>query len=129
MPLLDATGFAQMVNTAYANIGADSFYSATEIAAFGRGTDWQDAIFHTAPMRSYDLSFSGGDASTSYYVSGSLFQNEGVVIGSNMNRGSFRFNLDRTVSRKLRIGNRLTFSRSQGQAVPNGGRASVKLHP
>jgi len=127
LPLLDATKFAQMVNAAYANIGAAPFYTPTEIAAFGRGTNWQDAIFRTAPMRSYDLSFSGGDAGTSYYVSGSLLQNDGVVIGSNMNRGSFRFNLDRTVSRKLRIGNRLTFSRSQGQVLPNGGAASVML--
>ncbi len=127
LPLLDATQFAQMVNTAYANIGAPAFYTPAEIAAFGQGTNWQDAIFRTAPMRSYDLSFSGGDAGTTYYVSGSLLQNDGVVIGSNMNRGSFRFNLDRTVSRKLRIGNRLTFSRSQGQVLPNGGAASVML--
>src|SRR2546426_999277 len=127
LPLLDATQFAQMVNTAYANIGAPPFYTPTEIAAFGQGTNWQDAIFRSAPMRSYDLSFSGGDAGTTYYVSGSLLQNDGVVIGSNMNRGSFRFNLDRTVSRKLRIGNRLTFSRSQGQVLPNGGAASVML--
>src|SRR5256885_10148367 len=108
-----------MVNTAYANIGAPAFYTPAEIAAFGQGTNWQDAIFRTAPMRSYDLTFSGGDAGTTYYVSGSLLQNDGVIIGSDMNRGSFRFNLDRTVSRKLRIGNRLTFSRSQGQVLPS----------
>src|SRR5207302_1938262 len=56
---------------------------------------------------------------TTYVVSGSLLQNDGVIIGSDMSRGSFRFNLDRTVSRKLRIGNRLTFSRSQGQVLPS----------
>jgi TonB-linked SusC/RagA family outer membrane protein len=128
LPLLDATQFAQMVNTAYANIGAPPFYTPAEVAGFGRGTDWQDAIFRTAPMRSYDLSFSGGDGGTTYYVSGSLLQNDGVVIGSNMNRGSFRFNLDRTISRKLRIGNRLIVSRSQGQVLPNGGAASVMLN-
>src|SRR2546421_8063194 len=128
LPLLDATQFAQMVNTAYANISQPPVYTPAEIAALGRGTDWQSAIFRTAPMRNYDLSFSGGDAGTTYYVSGSLLQNDGVVIGSDLSRGSFRLNLDRTVSHKLRIGNHLTFSRAHAHVLPNGGAASVMLN-
>jgi len=127
LPLLDATQFAQMVNTAYANISQPPVYTPAEIAALGGGTDWQSAIFRTAPMRNYDLSFSGGDAGTTYYVSGSLLQNDGVVIGSDLSRGSFRLNLDRTVSHKLRIGNHLTFSRAHAHVLPNGGAASVML--
>src|SRR6266480_864492 len=41
LPLLDATQFAQMVNTAYANISQPPVYTPAEIAALGRGTDWQ----------------------------------------------------------------------------------------
>src|SRR5205823_13053033 len=87
LPVLNATQFAQMVNTAYANAGQPAFYTPAEVAAFGQGTDWQSAIFRNAPMRNYDLAISGGDAGTTYYVSGSLLQNDGVVIGSDMNRG------------------------------------------
>jgi TonB-linked SusC/RagA family outer membrane protein len=127
LPVLDAPQFAQMVNAAYANIKQPAFYTPDEIAAFGRGTDWQGAIFRNAPMRSYDLSMSGGDANTSYYISGGLLQNDGVVIGSDMSRGSFRLNLDRTVSHKFRIGSRLSLSRSHAHVLPNGGAASVIL--
>ncbi|TMA83623.1 MAG: SusC/RagA family TonB-linked outer membrane protein, partial [Deltaproteobacteria bacterium] len=127
LPVLNATQFAQMVNTAYANAGQPAFYTPAEVAAFGQGTDWQSAIFRNAPMRNYDLAISGGDAGTTYYVSGSLLQNDGVVIGSDMNRGSFRLNLDRNVSRKFRIGNRLGLSRSHAHVLPNGGAASVIL--
>jgi len=127
LPVLDAPQFAQMVNAAYANIKQPAFYTPAEIAAFGRGTDWQGAIFRNAPMRSYDLSMSGGDANTSYYISGGLLQNDGVVIGSDMSRGSFRLNLDRTVSHKFRIGSRLSLSRSHAHVLPNGGAASVIL--
>ncbi len=127
LPVLNATQFAQMVNTAYANAGQPAFYTPAEVAAFGQGTDWQSAIFRNAPMRNYDLAISGGDASTTYYVSGSLLQNDGVVIGSDMNRGSFRLNLDRNVSRKFRIGSRLGLSRSHAHVLPNGGAASVIL--
>src|SRR5881628_3474510 len=121
LPVLDATQFAQMVNTAYANVGQPPPYSPADIAAFGAGTDWQDAIFRTAAMRNYDMSISGGDDRTSYYVSGSLLQDDGVVIGTGMNRGSFRLNFDRTVSHRFRFGNRLTVSRSKGQVLPNAG--------
>src|SRR5213596_2053840 len=127
LPLMDATQFANMVNTAYANAGQAPFYTPAEVAAFGQGTDWQSAIFRNAPMRNYDLAISGGDASTTYYVSGSLLQNDGVVIGSDMNRGSFRLNLDRNVSRKFRIGTRLGLSRSHAHVLPYGGAASVIL--
>ena len=126
LPVLDGTQFAAMVNTARANIGQPPLY--TNVDTIGRGTDWQSAIFRTAPVRNYDLSFSGGDAKTTYYVSGSLLQNDGVVIGSNLTRGSFRFNLDRNVSRKLRIGNRLGLSRSDGHVLPNGGAATIVLN-
>ncbi len=36
----------------------------------GDGTDWQDAIFHSAPMQSHQLSVSGGKDGLSYYMSG-----------------------------------------------------------
>src|SRR5437667_4868464 len=127
LPVLNATQFAQMVNTAYANAGQPAFYTPAEVAAFGQGTDWQGAIFRSAPMRNYDLSLSGGDTNTTYYLSGSLLQNDGVVIGSDMNCGSFRLNLDRNVSRKFRIGSRLGLSRSHAHVLPNGGAASVIL--
>ena len=127
LPLLDATQFANMVNTAYANAGQAPFYTDSAIATFGRGTDWQGAVFRTAPMSSYDLSVSGGDGGTRYYLSGGLLKNDGVVIGSDLNRGSFRLNLDRTVSGRFRVGSRLAMSRSHALVLPNGGAASVIL--
>src|SRR5438128_12558128 len=106
-----------MVNAANTNAGQPALYTPADIAGFGRGTDWQHAIFRTAPLRGYDGSVSGGGQNTSYFVSGSLLQNDGVIIGSDMNRGSIRLNLDRTVSSKLRSEHRRTCSGSQGEAL------------
>src|SRR5436190_1907617 len=127
LPLLDATQLANMVNTAYANVGQAPFYTDSANATFGRGTDWLGADFRPAPMSSYDLSVLGGDAGTRYYLSGGLLKNDGVVIGSDLNRGSFRLNLDRTVSGRFRVGSRLALSRSHALVLPNGGAASVIL--
>jgi TonB-linked SusC/RagA family outer membrane protein len=121
LPVLDATQFANYVNQAYTNSGQTAPFSAAQIAGLGAGTNWQDAIFRKAPTQNYDLSFSGGSQDTKFYLSGNLMRDEGVVIGTNMDRGSFRLNLDQTISSRLRIGTRLTGSRSQGQILPNGG--------
>jgi TonB-linked SusC/RagA family outer membrane protein len=124
LDVMNAQQFATMVNEAYTNAGQAPPYSAGDIAGFGAGTDWQDAIFQTAPSSNVDLGFSGGDEDTRYYLSGNLFRSEGVVIGTHMDRGSARLNLDQEVSGKFRVGTRATFSRSEGQVLANGGAGS-----
>ena len=132
LDLLNAQEFARNVNDAVVRGGAPAPYSAADIAAFGKGTDWQDAIFRTGPVQNYDLAFSGGDTTMRYYLSGAFMNQTGVIIGTDMKRGSVRLNLDRDVSKRLRIGNRLTLSRQDGSVLPNGGNgqetASVLLN-
>jgi len=119
LPLMDATQFAEMVNTAYTNAGqAVPFPNPS---ALGVGTDWQNVIFRTGYTRGYDASVAGGDQRTQYYLSGSLLQSDGIVTGTDMTRRSFRLNIDRTVSSRFRLGNRLTVSRSRGKILPNAG--------
>lgn len=121
LPLMNATQFANMVNDAYTNAGQPVFYSPTQIAAMGAGTDWQDAIFRKASTANYNASFSGGDQNTRYYLSGNLLRSDGVVIGTNLDRGSLRMNLDQDVNTRFRLGTHLTFNREQGKIMPNGG--------
>jgi TonB-linked SusC/RagA family outer membrane protein len=121
LPVLDAAQFAEYVNQAYSNSGQAPPFSPVQLTTLGTGTDWQDAIFRTAPTRNYDLAFSGGNADAKYYMSANLLRDEGIVIGTNLDRGSFRLNFDQTLSERVHVGSRLTASRSQGQILPNGG--------
>lgn len=121
LDLLNAQEFANNVNQAYIRGGGAAPYSASDIAAMGKGTDWQNAIFRKAPTTNYDLAFSGGDTTNRYYLSGSFLNQEGVIIGTSLKRGSVRLNLDRDVNSRLRIGDHLTLSRSDGSVLPNGG--------
>ncbi len=52
----------------------------------GEGQDWQDAIFQTAAAQSHSLSVSGGSDKTQFSVSGSWFDQDGIVIGSGFDR-------------------------------------------
>jgi TonB-linked SusC/RagA family outer membrane protein len=57
-------------------------------------TDWQDEIFRNASIQSYQLSISGGNEQTKFYVSGNVFEQEGVILGSDFDRYSFRANIE-----------------------------------
>ncbi|HET7186851.1 MAG TPA: TonB-dependent receptor [Gemmatimonadaceae bacterium] len=120
LSLLNAQEFAQNANAARLNAGQPALYTQAEIASLPN-TDWQDAIFRSAPVQNYELSFTGGDNDTRYYMSGNLLRQDGVVANTNLDRGSVRLNLDQDISTRFRVGNRFTFSRSQGQLMPNGG--------
>lgn len=73
----------------------------------GKGTDWQDALFRNAPLYSHTLSVSGGDARTTYYLSGAYYKQEGIARSSEFDRISVRLNLDNKTTNWLKIGTSL----------------------
>ncbi|WP_080060079.1 SusC/RagA family TonB-linked outer membrane protein [Spirosoma aerolatum] len=71
-------------------------------------TDWQDAIFRTAPIQNYQISASGGTDNFRYALSGSYFNQQGIIISSGLQRYTFRANLEGKLSDKVSIGVNLT---------------------
>lgn len=78
----------------------------------GAGTNWQDAIFQIAPMQQHQISASGGANNINYYVSGSLLNQEGTIIGSDFDRYSFRVNLDAKLKSWFTLGVNANYSRT-----------------
>jgi TonB-dependent starch-binding outer membrane protein SusC len=95
-------------------------YSAAKIDSLGEGTDWQSAVLRKAPIASYQLSLSGGTADTKYNLSINYFDQQGIVINSWFKRGSIRFNFDKVINSKLKMGltTQLAFS-NQNDALVN----------
>ncbi|MWB95984.1 SusC/RagA family TonB-linked outer membrane protein [Flavobacterium sp. GA093] len=77
-------------------------------SVLGDGTDWQDEIYRTALMTSHQLSFSGANDKTSYYVSGGYLTQDGVVIGSDFKRYTFKTNLESKIKDWLTMGVNIT---------------------
>ncbi len=69
----------------------------------GANTDWQDAIFRTGMSQSYNLAASGGDANTSYRVSLTHADWQGVIKNSDKQRTIGRINIEQKA-----LNNRLT---------------------
>ncbi|WP_159445151.1 SusC/RagA family TonB-linked outer membrane protein [Filimonas lacunae] len=51
-------------------------------------TNWLDAIFKTAPVNNYNLSLSGNNSKTSYYISGNYFNQQGIILNTGLERFS-----------------------------------------
>ncbi|UZR98818.1 SusC/RagA family TonB-linked outer membrane protein [Chondrinema litorale] len=81
-------------------------------------TNWQDEVYRTAPMQSYSLSVSGGSDNTTYYLSGSYFNQEGIVINSGFERVNFRSNIEHSINDRVKIGANLNLSRSTNDRIP-----------
>ncbi len=67
-------------------------------------TDWQDLIFKKGNIHNTQLSFSGGSGAVRYYLSGSLFSQQGVITNSTYKRFSVTSNVDFAANNWLKIG-------------------------
>ena len=91
----------------------------------GIDTKWLDEVFRTAPTSNYELSASGGDERTKFFISGTYYQQTGVLLGTSYERLNGRMNLDHKVNDRLLIGSSLSLSyaltnRVEGDQSLNG---------
>ncbi len=95
-----------------------------ESLALGRSTDYLGGLMRTGSIQSHQVSVSGGNEKTSFFVSGNYFRDVGVVRNQDFTRGTFRINLDHQINDKLRIGTStlITNSKRNGENFnPLGG--------
>jgi len=110
--MLNAEQFMNYKNDAAINSGGIAVYSEEDIANNFYDTDWQKELYRISPVESYDLSFTGGSENTRYYITGSYFNQEGIVEGTDYKRISSRINLDHQFSEKLDLGTSFSINRS-----------------
>jgi len=85
----------------------------------GKGTDWQEELFRTAPMQSHQLSAQGGTDNVRYYVSGSYFDQEGTMVGTDFKRYSARVNLDSDLKDWFKLGSKILYSHTDENLALN----------
>lgn len=121
--LLNAAEFAHLVNDGKLNAGLTPVYVNPK--NLGEGTDWQNELYRTAPMSSVQASVNGGDEKTKFALSGALFNQKGIIIGSDFKRYSFRANIDHNISKKFGVGVNMAYSRINSQGVLTNGETIV----
>jgi len=117
--VLNAQEWATVHNQAHANAGLTPLELAANPSALGVGTDWQDAIFRSAPIQQYNLLVSGGSESSKYSVSGGYNDQQGIVDVTGYKRYNLRVKTETTKGR-LKFGETVLLSREKFVNMPAG---------
>ncbi|AHF14520.1 TonB-dependent receptor [Niabella soli DSM 19437] len=93
------------------------------------GINWQDEIMQTGVYQNYNLGIRGGSEQTKYSLSGSVFNQKGVIINTGMKRYTGRLSLDQTLSDKFKVGTNVAITQTdiygqQIRSIYGGGNAT-----
>lgn len=108
-----ATAAAKANSSTITNLGANIYNNANPYDAQGNvtsgttklyDTDWRGAVTQTGVTSNYGIDVSGGNDKSKFYISGSYFDQKGIILASNFKRYNAKINLDNTVNNFLKIG-------------------------
>ena len=114
LDLMNATEWAQFQKDYFSNKAG---YSDAQIAALGRGTDWQDAVLRTATQQSHELSITGASDHSRYAFSANHTDQDGIVLNTGFQRYNFHTNVEWELREGLRFGVNATYGRSKQQGM------------
>ena len=122
--LLNAEEYAVIKNEMFAFGGQSMPFANT---AIGEGTNWQDSVFQTSPVESYNIGISGGTKNTRYSLGATYYAQEGIVGGSkaNFSRYNARLNLSTDLSDKLLLNSVFLFSNDNRSTLSENGIGSL----
>ena len=83
----------------------------------GVNTDWLDAILRRGIYQQYQVSATGGNDKTRFYISGNMRDEQGVQLNSRFIRYSTALNFDHKASQKLTISTNLALSFTRNDRV------------
>lgn len=95
-------------------------FSSTDIAAIGKGTDWLDYVTRNGHIQEHNVSITGGNNETKYFMSYNYFEHEGLLRNSGMNRHTARINLDQQIGKRIKVGIGITYSDITNKTVGTG---------
>lgn len=118
LDLLNASQLLELQREAVENAGENpDAYGLIPGVTDAVNTDWQDEVLRTGIMQQYQLSATGGDDNTSFYISGSFREEEGVQLNNKFQRLGTTINLDQKLTDKLSVATNLSLSYSLNKRV------------
>ena len=84
----------------------------------GEWVDWLDIGLRNGYSQEHNLSLSGGSESTTFYISGSILDIQGLAVNDDYSRLSGRVNIDTKISDWLTIGTRSQLTYDDRSGVP-----------
>jgi TonB-dependent starch-binding outer membrane protein SusC len=119
--LLNAAEFVTISNEKFAttNTAPQAFMGEDENGKVWE-TDWQDIIFRRGMVQSHNLSISGGNDQSKFYLSVGYMSQEGHVVNNSIERFSARANIDYTGVSWLDAGIKVQVSQQNNEGLNTG---------
>jgi len=113
--VLNAQQYVAYVKDAFTNSGKTipAIYTGNTSAL--PNTNWQDEIFRRGYTQSYALSASGGTDKVTFNVTGSSYEQTGIIKATGYHRYNLRASMDAQLTKKLR----LSFNAAPSYAINN----------
>lgn len=122
---LNADEWLMLYEEGLRNAGIAQATIDASLVSYGKGaginTDWFDLVTRQGQQQQYNLSASGGEGKTTFYLSGGYFRQEASIKGSDFERYSAAANFKHAASNKLTIGLNLNGNYSKQNTPFNGG--------
>ncbi len=124
LDLLNAAEYALIKNEMFIRGTGSPIFNNTDLKM---GTNWQDSIFQTAPIESFNFGVTGGNKNSSFSIGGNYFSQDGIVGGnkSSFDRYNARVNLVNSLTEKLTLSSVFLFTHEQRKTLPENGIGSV----
>ena len=120
LDLLNATEYAALLNESSVAAGGNVIFS--DLGSLGKGTDWQKAIFSNNSNRySHEVSVSGGNEKSTFYLSVGLQDQEGIVFPeiSKYSKDNIRINSTHKISKVFTFGQTLGYAHQKSTGIGN----------
>lgn len=88
-------------------------------------TDWLDLITRLGQSHYLDLSFSGGNAKTKYYLSGSYNYQEGVIKTNDISKVNLKSNINHEMFKWLKVGANISGNYLHNNRIPGANLGST----
>ena len=119
LDVMNMRQYAQMENEYKAIAGGQVREDFRDPSILGAGTDWQNELFDNAAMQKHQLSLSGGNDKTTYYLSGERLIQDGIALGSGFKRSSVRLNVDNKLRDWVSIGASVNYAQTNTKLTTN----------
>ena len=102
--LLTAKEYAEVVNDYYRAASLPVPFSDSEVASYGKGTNWLDEISQNGLKQDYSVSITGGTEKNQYAVAMNLYNGKGLIRNTDFTRGNIKLTNEMKLLPALKLG-------------------------
>jgi TonB-linked SusC/RagA family outer membrane protein len=123
LDLMNADEYSDFYNTVNEEAGitqvaySDEFRQAYYGSGWEKGTDWQDEITQKAYAQNYYLNVSGGGENSNFSLSGSYYDETGILRATGAKRYNIRANSDFKIGKYIKVGESINITRMEYQGA------------